>query len=73
MYRYALSRTLDDRFPIQFRPNCERTVFDRFTGTDESLVEVIERLNKAGYDLINSREELITILERRGKQGLRVN
>lgn len=66
MLRYALSKTSNDRFPIEFRLDCERTYFDRNTGKDETLIEVIERLDKAGYLLLNSREELIKQLEARG-------
>lgn len=63
--RYALSRTSDDRFPIEFREDCERTCCDRF-GNSEGLLELMEKLDRAGYDLINSRDKLIEILEKRG-------
>ena len=49
--RYAVSKDSNDSFPVLFRPECERTYFDHETGKDESLVEVIERLSSAGYEL----------------------
>lgn len=65
MTRYALSRTTNDRYPIEFRPDCERT-FSNGYGVDETLVEVRVRLDLNGYDLIDSGEELIRKLEARG-------
>lgn len=49
--RWAVHKSGNDWFPIIFRPECERTLFDRNTGKDESLLEVMERLDKAGYEL----------------------
>ena len=65
MTRYALSRTSNDRYPIHFRPDCERTFTNRY-GVDETLLEIMVRLDLSGYDLIHSREELIRKLEARG-------
>jgi hypothetical protein len=52
--RYAVSRDIHDWFPIFFRPDCERTVFDPSTGNDESLYDLIQRLDVAGYDLLET-------------------
>jgi hypothetical protein len=65
MTRYALSRTTNDRWPIEFRPDRERTYFNPSTGKDESLLEVMKRLDKSGYDLLHSREDLVKELEKR--------
>ena len=65
MTRYALSRTTNDRYPIHFRNDCERTYFDG-QGKDIGLFDLIIQLDKAGYDIIHSREELVKILESRG-------
>lgn len=54
--RYAVSRTSNDRYPIYFRNDCERTLFDLDTGKDKSLVEVVEELDSRGYDLIDRQE-----------------
>lgn len=54
--RYAVCRKTGDRFPVEFRDNCERTPFDPITGRDESLVEVIARLHAAGYQLEDKAE-----------------
>ena len=53
-----------DRWPIMFRPECERTYFDARTGKDEGLDEVIERLAKRGMELWNISDKR---LERKGK------
>ncbi len=60
MIRYAYSRTDDDCWPIMFQPHCERTwpTLDRPDG--EGLLELIQRLDRGGYDLIGQAE-----LERR--------
>lgn len=50
-FYYAVSRIDDDRWPIEFRGDCERTRFDVQTGKDRSLVEVIMDLDRRGYDL----------------------
>jgi len=63
--RYALSRTTNDRWSITFRPDCDRTMFDPITGKDESLIELIQRLDNSGYDLY-SYNELIEELLKRG-------
>lgn len=49
--RYAVHKTSNDWFPVMFRGDCERTFFDRNTGKDESMVEVMERLAKCDYEL----------------------
>lgn len=54
MTMYAISRTSEDRFPVMFRPECDRTYFDPRNGTDEGLLEMIVRLDKAGYDLVST-------------------
>lgn len=54
--RYAVSRTSDDVWPIYFRPDCERTFCDGY-GDSEGLLEIIENLDKAGYDLLNELPE----------------
>lgn len=56
MIRYAYSRNSDDRWPIMFRPDCERTLCD-WRGESEGLLDLIQRLDRGGYDLI-SRAEL---------------
>ncbi len=61
--KYAISRTSNDRWPITFRPDCERTPCD-WKGESEGLLEVIQRLNRCGYDLVD-RTELLRILEAR--------
>jgi hypothetical protein len=43
---YAISRTSNDRFLVEFQPHCERTVCD-----NEALFALIRRLDEAGYDL----------------------
>lgn len=53
--RIAYSRTSTDRFPIMFRSDCERTLCD-WQGCSEGLLDVILRLDKAGYDLISYDE-----------------
>lgn len=58
--RYALSRTSNDRWPIEFLPDCE------ITTKGETLLNVLESLNKSGYDLFHSRDDLIKELEKRG-------
>lgn len=50
--RYAVSRTSSDRFPVTFRPDCERTPCD-WRGDSETYMEVKERLNIGGYDLVD--------------------
>lgn len=58
--RFALSRTSNDRFPIPFRGDCERTL-----GGGEGLFDLMVRLNRAGYDLMGYAE-LKAALARRG-------
>lgn len=65
MIRYALSRKSNDRWPIHFKPDCERTLSNPLTGQDESLFDLIQRLDKAGYDLVHTRKELIKKLKER--------
>lgn len=54
--RWAISRIpqfqVTDTFPIFFQPNCERTLCDSL-GRSEGLFELIQRLDKSGYDLIS--------------------
>jgi hypothetical protein len=54
--RYAKSRTTSDIFPIEFRTDCDRTLFDPMTGKDESLITVLLRLDACGYDLVDNPE-----------------
>lgn len=54
--RYALNKTTGDRWPIEFRPNCERTKFNAQTGQDQSLLEVMEELLRNGYELVEIDE-----------------
>lgn len=61
--RYAYNPTTKDRFHVDFRQECERTLFDPLTGKDESLIEVMEKLERHGYLLFNSREDLVKRLE----------
>ncbi len=50
--RYAVSRTTDDRWPIVFREDCERTLIG-----DEGLLDLIERLGVEGYDIVDALPE----------------
>ena len=67
MIRVALHRKSDSRYPIEFRPDCERTYFEPVTGKDETLVQVIERLDRQGYDLI-SYVECQKLFDSQGKR-----
>lgn len=60
MTRYGLSLTSNDRFPIHFKPDSEHTI------QGESLVDVIQRLTKAGYVLYNDFTSLEIELQKRG-------
>jgi hypothetical protein len=62
--RYALSRTTNDRWPIEFQDTCERTACDKH-GNSEGLITLFIRLDRAGYDLVNSFEKLEEILKKR--------
>jgi hypothetical protein len=61
MIRYAYNPETGDRFPIEFRPDCERTVC--MLGDGETLVQVIKRLHAAGYQLY-SRPKTIQMVHR---------
>lgn len=43
---YAVARDGGDYFPVFFQANCERVL-----GSNESLHDLIIRLNRGGYDL----------------------
>ena len=64
--RWAVHNSGKDWYPIMFKDNCERTFFDRQTGEDESLMEVKERLEKAGYELVDE-SPANTSLDKRNK------
>ncbi len=51
--RYAFNKETGDHFPVTFRGDCERTMHG-----DESLFDLIEKLKKANYIIIESFEEL---------------
>lgn len=52
--RYAVSRTSSDRWPVIFRPDCERTLPNWPDNPDgEGYLEMREKLNNAGYDLLD--------------------
>lgn len=48
-----------------FRPDCERTFCDGY-GKDQTLLEVMQDLDRRGYDLIHTREELLKRLKDKG-------
>ena len=47
---YAVSRTSDDRFPIEFRSDCERTMFDPQTGKAFVVPPELQRLLPPGVN-----------------------
>ena len=51
LVRIAINRKTLDRWPVYFRPDCERTYFDCH-GRDEGLAEMMIRLAKHGYELL---------------------
>lgn len=53
MTRYAVSRISDDRWPIYFRPDCERTYPTVPYPYGQGLLDLIEELDKCGYDLLD--------------------
>ena len=50
-----MARDGTDRFPIVFRPDCERTPCD-WRGESEGLFDILQRLDRAGYDLCEIEE-----------------
>jgi hypothetical protein len=61
---YAISRTSLDRFPVSFRPECDRTLFN-WKGEDCSYLDMLISLDRAGYDLVD-RDKLLKILDQKG-------
>lgn len=51
--RYVVRRDKKDGWPVEFRPDCERTKFDWLTGKDEGLYDMMIRLDKHGFDVFD--------------------
>ena len=58
--RYVVHKTAFDWFPVIFQSTCERTLPSLRFPNGEGLYELMERCDKAGYEVLNFLPEWAT-------------